>query len=162
MRNSNLIGAALIALSLSGTAFVAHADEPGKPIAELYVKSGVALEGYDAVSYFTDGKPTPGNAEHEVDWRGARWQFTSKEHADAFKANPEHYAPQYGGYCAYAVSIGKTATGDPRQWAIVKNKLYVNNNPLAMQLWDKDRGGNIKNADQNWPQIPKEPVAGAQ
>ena len=68
-------------------------------------------------------------------------------------ANPEAYAPQYGGYCAWAVSQGKTASADPKIWAIVDDKLYVNYNRKIGQRWEADRDNFIKLADDNWPSV---------
>ncbi len=116
---------------------------------------GVGLEGYDVVAYFTDHRPVLGSDAYTAVWRDASWKFASAEHRDRFAANPERYAPQYGGYCAYAVSHGTTAHGDPRQWAVVGERLFVNNNAFARSLWDQDRPGNIRAGDQNWPLIPK-------
>jgi YHS domain-containing protein len=137
---------------------------PGKisvtePVPALNAPTGVALEGYDSVAYFTDGKPIKGDDAYAHQWHGVQWKFSSPEHQAAFAAEPERYAPQYGGYCAFAVSRGTTADGDPHQWAIVGDKLYVNNNAFAMQLWNQDRSGNIEAADVNWPLIPKQITA---
>jgi hypothetical protein len=126
-----------------------------KPVAVPEARAGLALEGYDAVAYFTDGAPLLGNAQFTQQWQGARWQFGNAAHRDAFAADPARYAPQYGNYCAFAVSRGTTAHGDPKLWAIVDNKLYLNNNSFAQQLWNEDRPGNISAGDQNWPLIPK-------
>ena len=126
-----------------------------KSVPEIDARHGIGLEGYDVVAYFTDQKPVPGSDSYTYTWRGAKWKFISAEHRDRFAANPERYAPQYGGYCAYAVSRGTTAHGDPLQWAVANDRLFVNNNAFAMSLWDRDRPGNIEAADQNWPLIPK-------
>jgi YHS domain-containing protein len=114
---------------------------------------GVAVGGYDPVAYFTDHKPVPGKPYITSSWKGATWRFTSTEHRDAFEANPEKYAPQYGGYCAYAVAKGGTAKGDPKAWSIVDGKLYLNLSPAVQKLWEKDIPGYIKAADKNWPGV---------
>jgi hypothetical protein len=131
-----------------------------KPVPALNTPDGSALKGYDAVGYFTDGKPIDGSDAFTYRWRGTNWRFASAEHRDAFALEPERFAPAFGGYCAYAVSRGTTADGDPHQWALVNGKLYVNNNAFAMQLWDRDRVDNIAAGEVNWPLIPKQPVAG--
>ena len=120
---------------------------------------GVALEGYDAVAYFLDHRPIRGSDAYTRIWNGVVWKFASAEHRDLFAANPAHYAPQYGGYCAYAVANRTTAHGSPKQWAVVNDRLFLNNNALAKKLWDQDRPGNIHAGDQNWPQIPKREIA---
>jgi hypothetical protein len=117
---------------------------------------GVALAGYDAVAYFLEHRPVRGVDAYSHAWNGVIWKFASAQHRDLFAADPAHYAPQFGGYCAYAVANHTTAHGSPTQWAIVNNRLFLNNNPLAKKLWDSDRPGNIQAGDQNWPQIPKQ------
>ncbi len=116
---------------------------------------GLALRGYDAVAYFTEGKPVAGRAEFQHKWNGAVWQFSSAANRDAFTKNTEKYAPQYGGYCAYAVSRGYTADGDPQVWKIVDGKLYLNYNQEARQLWEADISSNIAKGDENWPKFLK-------
>jgi hypothetical protein len=126
-----------------------------KPVTPINKNSeGVALHGYDAVAYFADGKPVKGMKEFEAVWMDAKWRFSSAENRDKFQADPAKYAPQYGGYCAFAVSKGYTADISPNAWKVVKGKLYVNH-PLAKSKWEKDPPAFIERADQNWPSIPK-------
>ena len=113
--------------------------------------SSTALDGYDAVAYFTEGLPTKGSSEFETEWRGATWRFSSREHQEAFQSDPERYAPQYGGYCAYAIANGVTAPGDPQVWRIVDEKLFLNVNESVGALWAKDIPGYIAQADKSWP-----------
>ena len=115
--------------------------------------SNTALKGYDAVAYFEAGEPRRGDADYAFEWRGARWLFESAENRDAFIAEPERYAPQYGGYCAWAVSQGYTASGDPTVWAIVDGKLYVNYDEKIGRRWRADPEGFIERADANWPAV---------
>jgi YHS domain-containing protein len=112
---------------------------------------GVAIKGYDPVAWFEGGAPAAGSEAHTVDWMGASWRFTSAEHAAQFEAAPERYAPQYGGWCAYAVANGRTADIDPRAWAIVDGKLYLNYSLDIKAKWDADREAFIQKADENWP-----------
>lgn len=114
---------------------------------------GLGAHGYDVVAYFTDGKPVKGSAEFSHEWKGATWQFASAEHRDAFAAAPEKYAPQFGGYCAYAVSRGYTANGDPETWKVVDGKLYLNYSAAAAEKWNQDVPGNIAKGNENWPQL---------
>jgi len=114
---------------------------------------GVAIEGIDPVAYFTDGKPVPGSKEHVFEWRGATWRFASAAHRDLFAADPEKYAPQYGGYCAWAVSRGYTAGIDPEAWKIHEGRLYLNYDPEVQAKWSEDIPGNIAKADANWPAL---------
>ncbi len=114
-----------------------------------------AVHGYDPVAYFTDGKPAAGKADFEFEWKGAKWRFATAEHRDAFKAAPEKYAPQYGGYCAYAVSQGRVADIDPKAWSIVGGKLYLNYDSDIQKKWQADIPGYITKADKNWPGVLK-------
>ncbi|NIP18325.1 MAG: YHS domain-containing protein [Xanthomonadales bacterium] len=97
------------------------------------------------------GKPVEGSSDHEYEWNGATWRFASADNLDAFKADPEKYAPQYGGYCAWAVAQGYTASTDPEAWEIVDGKLYLNYNDSVQAAWKKDIPGFIQKADTNWP-----------
>ncbi len=114
---------------------------------------GVAIKGYDPVAYFTESKPVEGSKEFTYDWQSATWRFASAKNRDLFAKDPEKYAPQYGGYCAYAVSQGYTATIDPQRWKIVDGKLYLNYSKEAQELWEKDVPGHIAAADKNWPKL---------
>jgi YHS domain-containing protein len=133
-------------------ALAAFAASPVTPINKN--SDGVALHGYDAAAYFTEGKPVKGSKEFESEWMGAKWRFSSAANRDTFKSDPAKYAPQYGGYCAYAVSKGRTADISPNAWKVVDGKLYVNH-PLAKSRWEKDIPGAIARAGQNWPNIPR-------
>ena len=116
----------------------------------------LALRGYDAVAYFGEGGPAEGRAEFTHEWNGARWLFKSAENRDRFARNPEAYAPQYGGYCSYAVAHGYTADADPLAWKIVGGKLYLNYNLEVRGLWEQDVPGFIRKGEQNWPQFLKQ------
>ncbi|MFK8054084.1 MAG: YHS domain-containing (seleno)protein [Woeseiaceae bacterium] len=115
--------------------------------------SSTALKGYDAVGYFTEGKPVKGKKAFSTEWNDATWLFSSAENLATFKADPAKYAPQYGGYCAWAVSQGYTASGDPTVWKIVGDKLYVNYNDDVGKTWSADPAGFIRLADENWPKV---------
>ncbi len=115
--------------------------------------SDVAIRGYDPVAYFEDGKPVEGDDAFSYEWQGAEWHFASQRHRDLFAANPEGYAPQYGGYCAYAVSKGSTASIDPEAWDIYEGKLYLNYSLGIQKKWKQDIPGRIAAADKEWPKI---------
>ncbi len=140
---------ALAALVILAAAPPAAAEDP------VYTGtfSSLAVSGYDAVAYFTEGRPVKGSGRHEYDWNGATWRFASAANRDAFAADPESYAPQYGGYCAWAVSQGYTASSDPAAWRIVDGKLYLNYSKGVQQTWAEDIPGNISKADANWPRV---------
>ena len=117
--------------------------------------SNKAVGGYDVVAYFDVGEPVKGSKKHTANWMDTRWLFSSAENLAAFQADPEQYAPQYGGYCAYAVSKGSTASGDPDNWTIVDDKLYLNYNDAVQKTWERDIPGYIRAADANWPEVLK-------
>ncbi len=121
----------------------------------VYQSRGVAIDGTDPVAYFTEGKPVKGKAAHTVQWNGATWQFASDANKAAFEADPAKYAPQYGGYCAWAVSQGYTASTDPDAWKIVDGKLYLNYSRGVQRRWEGNIPGNIQSADGNWPRLEK-------
>lgn len=112
-----------------------------------------AIRGYDPVAYFKDGKPVKGLKEHTVEWNGASWYFASKENKEQFQADPEKYAPQYGGYCAYGTADGHKAPTQPDAWSIVDNKLYFNYNKKVQADWKKNQEEYIRKADENWPTV---------
>ncbi len=118
--------------------------------------SDKAVSGYDTVAYFTDGKPVKGSEKFSTKYKGAVWQFASQEHLDAFKATPEKYAPQYGGYCAYAIAAKNAlVSSDPEAWKIVNGKLYLNYDKDIQAEWAMDIPGYIKKGDENWPALNK-------
>ncbi len=120
---------------------------------EIYVKDNAAINGYDAVAYFKEGKPVKGSIGLNVMYKGANWLFSSKANADLFKAEPGKYEPQYGGYCAFGCSRGYKAKTSPDAWTIVNDKLYLNYNVDVRDTWNKDQEGYIKKADANWINI---------
>ena len=134
---------------------VAVAAVARSPIAPVNTDHGLAIKGYDPVAYFTVGKPTPGLAQFSATYEGAVYRFTSAANRDTFRAAPDKFLPQYGGYCAYAISLNLIADIEPDEWAIVNNKLYLNNGFFAQKLWSLDKSGNIAKGDQNWPRVPK-------
>lgn len=121
--------------------------------AEVFSSSNQAIRGYDAVSYFASGKAVKGNENLTYHWKDANWYFSSKENLDLFMKNPEKYAPQYGGYCAYGMSEGHKAPTDPNAWTIVDGKLYLNYSPKVKENWVKDRDQRIEKANKNWPEL---------
>lgn len=116
-----------------------------------YQSSGTAINGYDPVAYFTQKKPVKGDAAYSYNWDGAEWRFSSTENLATFTANPEKYAPKYGGYCAYAVSRGYTAPTDPEAWTVVDGALYLNYSKGVRSRWQSDQAANIVVGDKNWP-----------
>ncbi|MEO0399332.1 MAG: YHS domain-containing (seleno)protein [Pseudomonadota bacterium] len=115
--------------------------------------SNVAVQGYDVVAYFTDAAPVKGKTDFTTRYLGAEFRFVSQANLDAFLADPAAYAPQYGGYCAWAVSQGYTARGSAKHWKIVDDKLYLNYDAAVQEEWETDIPGFIAAADENWPGV---------
>jgi enamine deaminase RidA (YjgF/YER057c/UK114 family) len=141
---SRLKLSAVLAGVLCATVFApgARGDEPK-----------LSISGYDPVAYFTDGKPVQGKAEIEYLWHKLSWRFASKEHRDLFTKDPDHYAPQYDGYCALGIAVDDAAhkdTVDPEAWAIVDGKLYLVHNQYWLQVWQEKAEEHIKQANKNW------------
>lgn len=118
-----------------------------------FANSDGAIRGYDPVAYFILGEPTEGKNKYSNKWQGAIYKFSSAENLATFKSDPERYAPQYGGYCAYAMSKGSIASTDPEAWSIVNGKLYLNFSPAIKKRWQGDVPGNIRAANQHWPGV---------
>ena len=137
---------ALIAATAALPAFAAPA---------VFNTDDIAINGYDPVAYFTEGMPIEGQLDYAVHWNDAVWLFSTHENMALFEANPEAYAPQFGGYCAYALSKGQLAPTVPEAWTIVEGKLYLNFNLQARELWSADIPGNISLAEGYWPDILK-------
>jgi len=113
----------------------------------------VAIDGHDPVGYFLENKPVKGKKAHKLKWQGATWQFASAENKALFEANPDKYAPQYGGYCAWAASQNAVAGIDPEQFSIIDDKLYLNYNAEVKGKWLVDTSKYIKDGDANWPDL---------
>lgn len=118
-------------------------------------RTDTAIRGYDPVAYFVDGRPVKGSEQHVFVWQGAKWQFASQAHLDAFKADPEKYAPQYGGYCAYGVAEGHLVKIEPDQWAVIDGKLYLNYDASVSKTWKQDTAGHIRKADSAFDALIK-------
>ncbi len=110
----------------------------------------VAIKGYDTVAYFKAGEALKGNESFSFQWHGMTWYFLTQANRDLFAAGPEKYAPQYDGYCAWAMTETRKALTDPEVWKIVDGKLYLNCSRSAYEKWSADIPGNIKKADANW------------
>lgn len=124
------------------------------PPTPVFAVDGLAIRGADPVAFFREGRPVQGDAAFEAQWNGARWRFASGENRSAFLAAPERFAPQYGGFCAWAVAArGKLYSTQPRNWSIVSDRLYLNFNDEIQRRWEADIPGFIAEADRRWPEI---------
>ena len=146
MNRLSKITASLILLLIS---IQAHALDP------IYTSlfSSKAIKGYDTVAYFTEGKPVKGSSEFTTEYKGATWLFSSQENLDKFVSAPDDYAPQYGGYCAYAVAQDQTASIRPELFTIHEGKLYLNYNEKINDRWLENKESFIEAADKNWPKL---------
>ena len=143
------LGGSLVLAAGGAVAFAARA------VARVYtgILEGVALGGYDAVAYHTQGAPVPGDASITLEHEGATWRFSSTANRDTFAADPVRYAPQYGGHCAWATAQGYLAHGDPEVWRIVDGRLFLNANQQVNRGWLRDLEAFIAQADANWPSL---------
>lgn len=148
----HIVGFLLMFLTLP--ALFATSAIAGKNISPINQTSkGIAVKGYDMVAYFLNGAPSKGDKTITHEWNDATWRFANAENRDLFAADPEKYAPQYGGYCAYGVSQGATVSFNPDAWTIVDDKLYLNLSKKIQKKWEKDIAGYIETADNKWPDI---------
>ena len=120
---------------------------------EIFAVDGVAIRGTDPVGYFNQSQPVAGTTAYKTDWKGATWHFSDAASRDAFAANPDRFSPEFGGYCAYAASKGYLAPTIPEAWTVYENRLYLNANLRARELWLQDVPGNIAKGRANWPGI---------
>lgn len=121
-------------------------------------ENGVILAGHDAVAYFTESKAVEGSSKFTAKHNDAIYQFSSAENRDLFKANPDKYAPAYGGFCAYGTTLGKKFSVDGKAFEVVDGKLYVNKNLDVYEVWRKDIPTHIQQADAKWPAIESVPA----
>lgn len=145
-----------VLLAAIGLAAAIPASTPAfaKPSPEVNAEAdGLAARGYDVTAYFLQGKPVRGKAAYQLRHKGATWRFASADALARFKADPAAFEPQFGGYCAWAVSQGYVAAGDPEQWKVVDGKLYLNFNARAKELWEADQDGAIARGHANWPAV---------
>lgn len=125
-----------------------------KPINQTFFGSK-AIDGYDTVAYHTLGKPVKGSKSYSHEWKGANWLFSTPSNRDLFKADPTKYAPQYGGYCAWAAANNKIADADATLWDIYDGKLYLNYNTKTHNEWRLDKAGMVRRGNANWPSLLK-------
>ena len=113
----------------------------------------VAINGYDTVAYFTENRAVKGNPEYSYTWNEATWYFSKPENRDLFASNPERFAPQFRGHCAYGLAKGKLVEANPEEWTIVDGKLYMNYNRSFRDQWRQDKSAMVKKANENWAEV---------
>jgi YHS domain-containing protein len=155
LRNRHSLLLSLLAATLlSGAVAIDVNAYDEASVSELNTDAkGLALHGYDPVAYFQAGAPTTGKAELQTNHRGATYRFASAANLAQFKADPDRYAPQYGGFCAMGVALEKKLDVDPNAWRIVDGKLYLNLNKDVQKKWLDDVPGNLAQANATWPEI---------
>ena len=146
-------GLSFLACLVIGLFVVISSNVQAKDAIYTSFLGGKAVNGYDPVAYFRVGKPVKGRSEFSHQWQGAEWRFANAKNLADFKQTPEQFAPQYGGYCAWAVSQGYTASAEPEFWHIQDGKLYLNYSADVQATWSKDIPGYIKAANGNWPKV---------
>ena len=139
-----------VALVATGSAW---AFDPSSTSAVNLEHGGIGLKGYDPVAYFAAGAPTPGSPEITATYGDVTYRFADEANRTAFAASPQRYLPAYGGFCALAMSFGKKVDIDPMAWKIVDDVLYVQANPHAAEVWERDIPANIDKADGFWPDV---------
>ncbi len=142
----------LFSLTLAVAAFALESTSaPAADLVNTSGASGVAINGYDPVAFFTDKKPVNGNFQITAKHRGATYFFASEQHKAMFARSPDKYAPQCGGFCAFGVSVGALFPVDINTWQVRNGKLYLNLNPDILKMFNKDLDANIAKAARNWP-----------
>jgi hypothetical protein len=144
----------MLMLLLASASLIAVATPtPAHAADEVFVTAEGAIRGYDPVAYHTQSRAVPGMATITHTWNGATWRFASEANRALFAADPDRYAPRYGGYCAYGTSRGYKVSTDPQAFAIVDGKLYLNYSLSVQTTWNQDRPGHIRKADEQWTML---------
>jgi YHS domain-containing protein len=160
LKGSKLLTAAALVIAFTVTSCGLIPSQAQSSINAVNVdESKLAIKGYDPVAYFTEAKPVLGDAKYSAQHLGATYHFSSAEHQSLFEGNPEKYAPQYGGYCAFGVSKEYKFDIDPQAWAVVDDKLYLNLNPKVQTRWLDQQDELIVEADSIWNTIKDVPAS---
>lgn len=138
----------LVALSLSALAISVPALA-----GDFFERNGLAIDGFDPTSYFSEGKPVRGSADFSAEYKGSVFYFASAENRMRFLAAPADFAPQFGGFCAYGAAGGYKAKIDPTAFSIIDGKLYLNYDAKVQASWSQDTRGYIRKAEQKWPTV---------
>ena len=149
MRIPRYWGLSVVLLGLLAAPTAAQA--PGGKVLVNVNRQGIALQGYDAVAFFTDLAPVRGVPAYSARYQGATYYFASAEHRATFESAPEHYAPRYGGFCAYGASQQHAAPVEISTWQVIKDRLILNYSARVQRTFNKDQEGYLAKADANWP-----------
>ncbi len=150
MRHRRALLLAIATLASAPLAMPAYADQP--PV-HVGMFSNIAVGGYDPVAYFVSGRPIRGEAQFQETYRGVQYRFANAQNLARFRTSTEAYLPQYGGYCAWAVSQGATAPGNPQNWRLVDGKLYLFSSAELQRRWAADVPNLVRRGDANWPSV---------
>jgi YHS domain-containing protein len=148
IRSCFLVASLLVATPAIVFAFDANSSRPVN-----VNEKGVALRGFDPMSYFTAKGPVMGSDDYKFVFDGATYWFASSENLAKFKANPTQYAPKFGGFCAMGIAKEKKIDSDPTAWRIVDGYLFVLQNKDVQKAWLVDVSGNLKVATVSWNTI---------
>lgn len=144
-------------LRLATLAVLALLFQPVRPVLAdqpmFHAEDGVAIDGYDTVAFFIEGRAVQGRPEFAVVWKGVVWRFVSVDNQYSFEADPRAFAPLFGGYCAYAVSQGYLMSGSPQSWQIVDGDLFLLYSPVVQEIWQSQASDLIALARVNWPEV---------
>lgn len=154
-----VLGALVAALGIAGAPPALALDEVNTSSGLTAAGAPLALHGYDPVAFFTVSAPTPGSAEFATVHEGATYYFASRENLETFEENPDRYAPAFGGFCAYGVSVGKKFDGNPRYWTIEEGRLYLNLNADIARKFAEDVAGSVAKAEKQWRKIERQAIA---
>ncbi len=145
-RRHFLVTAAALPIASHAAAQVVQVKKPS-----ILTYDGAAIGGYDPVAYFLSSGPVKGDQAHVVEWDGATWLFSTAANKADFEADPEAFAPKYGGYCSYAAALNYVAPTSADAWSLHEDRLYLNFNRHVRSIWEKDIPGYVAKADGNWP-----------
>ncbi|MEE2809681.1 MAG: YHS domain-containing (seleno)protein [Pseudomonadota bacterium] len=141
-----------LALALGGAVSLLPSTKAKAQTVYVAVQDGLAIGGYDPVSFHVAHEPMKGHEDHALMWKGAVWLFHSAQNQSRFEANPRAFAPRFGGHCAYGLARGKVFEGDPDTWEIVDGQLYLFRTPRGRSLWLEDQNQMIEAAHAEWPE----------
>jgi len=143
----------LTGLLLAGLLLACSLQEESSAQSAVFATERGAIDGADPVAFFSEGTAVRGSPELWLDWNGARWHFDSERNRELFRSDPERYAPQFGGYCAYGVASGYAVKSEPEAWSLLDGKLYLNYDLETRAEWSQDRSALIAQAKKNWPGV---------
>lgn len=137
--------------ALAVTPFLARPAFAGR--SEVFVADGLAIGGMDPLGYVREGRAVAGQAAFALMWKDAVWHFATAANRDLFEMNPKAHAPQYGGYCAYALAQGALTASDPEVFTVLGGRIYLNESAAIRDRWLADAAMHIETADARWPEI---------